>query len=271
MATNALRSFLSPSYRACVTTAISCKIALMRQCFRAYWNLRASLRQRRVGAPSVFGTLPEASRVRIAFCPLPSARFAAVGFIALVAILGRSNGFAQTQGAIAISSQSSQLVCGFFDNLPGVKTVHVFHTLNYFGATASRFRLEAGPGMTMTYLSEAHPFPTTTGNAVDGVSICYGGACVVGDQLILSVSYMSYGTSTNCAKLNVMPHGSAETVEAITCGGAPVRAYAKDMYMLVDCGCASERVVTGSAREFDCMPVSNTTKTWGAIKALYSS
>ena len=174
----------------------------------------------------------------------------------------------QTQGVITLSSQPSEVVCGFFNNLPGVRTVYALHTLNP-GATASRFRIEQGGGMTMTYLSESHPFPATVGDVVSGVSICYGGACLIGNQVLLSVTYMAYGTSSHCSQLHVAAHPDAETVEAMDCGENSVRTFVEDLYNLVDCGCPDARVIAGASQTFDCMPVPVSAKTWGGIKALY--
>lgn len=125
--------------------------------------------------------------------------------------------------------------------------------------------------MTMTYVSENHPFANTVGDAVSGVSICYGGACLIGNQVLLSVTYMSYGTSGPCAKLHVAPHPDAETVETMDCGGASVRTFAEDLYNLVGCGCPDARVIAGASQTFDCTPVPVFARTWGAIKALYAN
>ena len=175
----------------------------------------------------------------------------------------------QTEGSIALSGQPNFVLCALED-APGIRTVYVLHTFNP-GATACRFRIEQGTGMNLTYLSEAHPFAATVGNAVAGVSVCYGGACIIGDQLVLSVTYMAYGTSTTCSKLLVAPHPDSETVEAMNCNFAPVRTFVQDMYARSICGCPTARLITGAAHSFDCTPLPVASATWGAIKAMYSS
>jgi hypothetical protein len=146
--------------------------------------------------------------------------------------------------------------------------VLVFHQAA--AAIASRFRIEAGPGMTMTYVSEVHSFPMTVGNSQDGMSVCYG-TCQGTDFLIATLTYMSYGTADGCSKLRVVPHPLAETVEAVECDGTLVRSHTLDMYVVTGtgCGCPEFYVFPGAPRSFGCEPLAVQSATWGAIKALY--
>ncbi len=175
------------------------------------------------------------------------------------------------EGSITLSGHEYIPVCYLYDNGPGVKTLYVLHRFNT-GSIASRFRIQTGPGATLTYLSEVHHFATTQGNTQDGITICYG-RCVVGadQELLVTISYMSYGTSSNCSKVLVVPHPSAQTVEAIRCDMVPVATFVGDLFVegTSGCGCPGAHGFPGTPQSFDCRPVPAATSTWGGIKALY--
>lgn len=178
--------------------------------------------------------------------------------------------FAQIEGSIFISEQASDFDCSLLDATPGLRTIHVLHTLSP-GAKASRFRIVSGPGVTMTYVSEVHYFPMTVGNTQSGISICYGD-CLAGDHLLVTMTYMAYGTSSYCSKVQVAGHPASGNVEAIRCNDVPVRMYMEDLSVsatLGGCGCPFARSIPGTPQYFDCSPVPVEQKTWGAIKALY--
>jgi hypothetical protein len=122
----------------------------------------------------------------------------------------------------------------------------------------------------MTYLSETHYFPMTVGNTQDGISVCYG-ECTIGDQLVASITYMAYGTSSGCSEVLVVPHPAAQTVEAIRCDGVATRTYVRDMFITHNsgCGCPNTHSFQGTPQLFGCQAVPVASKTWGAIKALY--
>jgi hypothetical protein len=156
------------------------------------------------------------------------------------------------------------------DSGPGLRTVYVRHEFN-IGATASRFKLSLGPGVSMTYVSETHPFPMTAGNTQDGISVCYG-ECTPGPLVLVTVTYMFIGATSQCSRLNVVPHPLAQTVDVIGCLGIPETAAASDMYVLAPgaiCGCPDSHAFAGNPQTFGCLPVAVETTTWGAIKALY--
>jgi hypothetical protein len=183
--------------------------------------------------------------------------------------LSTSEAYAQPEGSITISALNLiPTVCALRDD-GGVKSLYVFHEFNT-GSTGSRFRIQTGPGATLTYLSEVHHFASTQGNTQDGIAICYGD-CAVGDQLLVTISYMAYGTSSNCSKMFVVPHPSAQTVEAIRCDSVPVRTYVGDLFVVSGggCGCPEAHSFQGTPQLFDCRPVPVATSTWGGIKALY--
>ena len=175
---------------------------------------------------------------------------------------------AQVEGAIALIPQFGD--CALLDNSPGLRTIQVLH-IHTPGAIASRFKLEAGPGMTMTYVSEVHHIPMTVGNTQTGISICYGSCSL--DQLLVTVTYMAFGTSDNCSQIRVVPHPAAYTVEAMRCDRIPVYAVARNLYVQRvpgDCGCPDGQLYPGLPQPFDCGPVPVRATTWGGIKALYT-
>ncbi len=178
--------------------------------------------------------------------------------------------FAQPfEGALSVRVADN---CRIFDNNVDIRTISVYHTLN-LGAVASRFKVVADPGVTMTYMSETVHTGIATGNTQDGITLCYG-FCLVGDGLLVTISYMAFGTSQNCSQIRIVPHPSAETVEAIRCNNEPVGTYVDDLYVAepvnVCPGCPPAHVFLGSPQTFSCEPVPVRSTTWGSIKALYS-
>lgn len=173
--------------------------------------------------------------------------------------------------AIQVSAEEFAHGCQLGNDAgPGVRTVYIRHEFN-IGSTASRFRLSLGSGVSMTYLSETHPFPMTAGNTQTGISVCYG-TCIQGPLVLATVSYMYNGSDVSCGRLDVVPHPDAQTVEVINCFGTPEVAFASDMYILKPggiCGCPDPHTFTGSPQSFDCAPLRTENVTWGAIKALY--
>lgn len=217
-------------------------------------------------------TLPRRRTAMTARCKAKArlAKFLSVHVFIVFGVLIPMPTAAQVEGQIMISASPVGVGCSIIDAAPGLHTVYVLHTLN-IGTKATRFRIEAGPGMTMTYVSETHAFPQTVGNTQTGISICYGD-CLLADMALVSMTYMGYGTST-CGKLLVVPHPTADVVEAINCNDVPVRTFVKDMYVESSpgsCGCPLVRSLQGTPQYFDCSPVSVESTTWGAIKALYA-
>jgi len=172
---------------------------------------------------------------------------------------------ADVEGAIQLANEFGP--CTLVDT-PGIRTVYVYHTLTP-GAIASRFRLQGGAGMTMTYVSETHSVPAV-GNVVDGLSACYG-SCQF-SVLIATVQYIGYGTSASCSQINVVPYPGETAVEGLRCDGVPVSLVSRDIYVGANpsnCGCPDGKLFVGTPRTFNCEPVAVQSSTWGSIKALY--
>jgi hypothetical protein len=175
---------------------------------------------------------------------------------------------AQFSGLIRILA-GTQGECFVLDNGPGMRTVSVI--LLNGGSTAVRFRIEPSPGATMTLVSESHPIAATVGDVTSGISICFA-PCGGGILELATMTYMTYGTSTTCSQLRVVPHPNAQTVEQIDCFGVPKSIPVQDLVIfreLGDCLCPDARSVPGTPTMFNCSTVATAATTWGAIKALY--
>jgi len=176
---------------------------------------------------------------------------------------------AQIEGAIELWNARGSGVCELWDT-GDTREIYVVHTLHP-GMIASRFRIAVDPRSTFTYISEDHHFPLTNGNVEDGITICYE-ECLPSSILLVTVRYMTYGTSENCSRLRVEPHPDAAVVESIRCDGVPVVNAVQDMsitYPSDSCGCFP-RGTPGTPETFTCTPVPVESTTWGAIKALYT-
>lgn len=196
----------------------------------------------------------------------PLARFVLVLVVVATATVDSR---AQLGGLITIRG-GTQNECFVLDAGPAIRTVSVLLSFN-LGSTAVRFRIEPSPGATLTLVSESHPIGTTVGNVASGVSVCYA-PCTGGTFLLATMTYMTYGTSTTCSRLRVVPHPEAQTVDQIDCFGMPKPIPVQDLVIfreLGDCLCPDPRSVPGTPTMFDCTPLAVSTSTWGAVKALY--
>jgi len=241
LATNALRGFLATHYHGRGPTTLA-------------------------GPPE-----PERDLVQTSACLQPFWRRLVVSASVLITLAASwNNAFTQVEGSIFVSAQPDNFSCVLLDMNPGVHTVHIIHSLS-LGAKASRFRIVSGPGMTMTYMSEVHHFPMTVGNTQSGISICYED-CLFGDFLVASMTYMGYGTSAHCSRIQVAGHPESGLVEAMRCNNTSVRMAMEDLAVtpsLGGCACPAPRSIQGTPQDFGCMPVPVAGMTWGAIKALY--
>jgi hypothetical protein len=124
----------------------------------------------------------------------------------------------------------------------------------------------------MTYVSETINMPMYSGSTQTGITLCYG-ECLFGEFMIASVTYMAYGTGSNCGLLQIVPHPSAQTVDGTRCAGDPETLEVQDLYVgpgpIGNCGCATAHVFPGTPSAQSCLPVAVQSSTWGAIKALY--
>ena len=204
------------------------------------------------------------------FCPQQTWRRSFLSLAIVVGVMSCLPNAVQATSLIALSSQPNQIACNLIDQAPGLRTVYVIQTLNS-GSIASRFRVVTGPGSTLTYVSETAHFGAV-GNTQSGISMCYGD-CTAEDLLLVTISYMAYGTSLPCGQQQIIAHPAAQTVEIMNCGSVPERASVQPMFVEGPggiCGCPSPHLVTGTPQTFGCQPVPVSTSTWGAIKGLYA-
>jgi len=196
-----------------------------------------------------------------------SARAVLVLFIFVATVLG----FSRARADIIKLSESDVLGDCVRIDTPGQTTIYVLHSITG-GATGCRFRIQAGPGMTMTYVSETHDFPMTIGDTQTGMTVCYN-TCLPGPLYrMAAITYMAYGTSA-CAELRIVPHPGSESVEERDCnfqtnGGVLVQNL--KVATNPDClTCPPVFSYPGPGIPFDCSPLPVEESTWGRIKALY--
>jgi hypothetical protein len=162
--------------------------------------------------------------------------------------------------------------CIFFDNQPGMRTINIHHNFGFGSAT--RFRVEADPGVSMVYAGETHHFASTLGNSQTGVQVCYGDCIVPGVEMpLITINYVALGTSSPCASIKIVPHPDAEVVEVMGCDGVPKNVFGGAIYLNPTAYCFyCEDNITrfeGVPEAFSCEPLPTGATTWGAIKALY--
>ena len=205
-------------------------------------------------------------RSGIAFSSRRSRLAVASAILVSVIAIGFSRAHA---GVIELSERDIPDGCAHIDT-PGLMTIYVFHSI-VSGATGCRFRIQAGPGMTMTYVSETHDFPMTIGDTQTGMTVCYD-TCLPGPYYRLAtLTYVAYGTST-CAELEIVPHPDAETVEEKDCNYQSGPALVQNLKVSAFSVCATCPPVfsyAGNGRPFDCAPLAVEQTTWGRVKALY--
>ncbi len=191
---------------------------------------------------------------------------AAMGFVLCLLWVGKQP-FATT---IELSATKVYYFCQGSDD-PGKVIVYARMSFN-LGSTAVRFKVQANPELTWTYLTETPLFPTFVGNTQTGIEICFEQCNMDAQAPLVRIEYMAYGTSAICSgRLFVVPHPSAETVDVINCNGVPSAAITLPLVVGGICACPSARSYPGTPHVFDCMAVLTRTSTWGAIKALYSN
>ncbi len=152
---------------------------------------------------------------------------------------------------------------------PGLRPIYVIH--QSAGTSGSRFRILAGPGLTMTYVSETHHFTQTVGDVQSGITVCYDGGCLAGERLVATIDYMCYGTTSSYGELMIVAHPGAKTVEVMDCASNPASPQVRNFGLLETstCGeCPPVHSIAGTPLAFGCtLPTEPTT--WGKVKAFY--
>jgi hypothetical protein len=169
-----------------------------------------------------------------------------------------------TYTKIGIYSDLAASVCSVSD-VAGPRTLHVVHKFNV-GSLSSSFRIEYSAGMTGAWVSSSSLF-AVTGDPLTGTTVTYGG-CLIGDQVILDLEFLFYGTSPPCSWIRV-----ADDAEAVDCGSNLRVADWLGIHVDPDFGCWCPSYFTDEHFCPNCKPysppVSVSTTTWGQIKALY--
>lgn len=165
-------------------------------------------------------------------------------------------------GDISTYADGAATSCNIVDTTPGFsfKDVFLFHK-HTGGGQASQFKVSLTGGSTMVFSSQTIPAGMLNlGNANDDISIAYGG-CLQGDFLILTITYVAFGTSPACSRIVLEPAATSPIPGEVA---------------MVDCTQPSGQLfvpATGQAiinPDVTCqcdVPVRTTT--WGGIKALY--
>ena len=120
-------------------------------------------------------------------------------------------------GSIGIFTDQLATDCNIIDGSMGLKSVYIIH-VGTNGATASMWKLDVDPGVTMQYVGETSPFQTIIGDTQNGISIAYA-SCLSGQFLVATVNYFAQGTSTACAYMSIVPNPAAPSgnVEIVNC------------------------------------------------------
>lgn len=128
------------------------------------------------------------------------------------------------------------------------------------------FRVVASEGFTGTYVGQTSDWGSCIGNAVDGVWI-YNALGSEGGASVLTIQYMTYGTSDQCSRLYVAPHPDYSGVFVYDCYGLAHDITEHSAWFTFWVG-GSFNCSLGT-----CTPeiVGTQATTWGRIKAMYGN
>lgn len=142
----------------------------------------------------------------------------------------------------------------------GLVNVYVFFD-SFLGdpISAAAFRLVTGGGFTGVYVGETVIGNVWFGNTQDGIAVSLD-ACYQAPRLLVTVQYMTDGTSPSCSWLEVVGHPDYGGVAMVDCNGS---LYIQiESYKLVVIRSWADREACGL------LPVEEST--WGRVKALYA-
>ena len=174
-------------------------------------------------------------------------------FVLLVAGLMASapTARAQNDGAILLFSDSEYTSCSIVDLADEEYTIYIVH-VDFSGVMGCDFAI--ANGSELVYTGENIPW-LSIGNTRFGLGVVYE-ACLTGQILVGTVTYVGTGGSSSCSYMSVVPSGLGE-VEAINCVPERIIASRGELVVNPDATCPCEPIV----------PVEETS--WGRIKALY--
>lgn len=173
---------------------------------------------------------------------------------------------------VVLFTDSAGVTCDMQDTSPGIQDIYILHIMS--SSDGVRFRVEASPDMTMTYLSEETYLPVLEGDTQSGITFCYG-SCRHDYVVLAKLTYMRHGTSGLCSDIRVVPHPDSNAVELLLCNGSSVGGWGSRMVVNPDGSCVFTQcprlIQYGQPSEpYDfCQPVRSDPTTWGRIKSLY--
>lgn len=139
--------------------------------------------------------------------------------ILVAAVLCLPGGLCAQGGAICIYADAAGTDCNPSDTTPSDLALYVVHALTP-GATASQFAApQPGCMVGASWLSDTVVFPVTVGNSQTGVAIGYG-TCLSGPIHVLTINYVTGGTTTADCPYSVIPHPDRDLVEMTDCSHA---------------------------------------------------
>jgi hypothetical protein len=159
-----------------------------------------------------------------------------IGIAALVLTHLTAQQAAAQAGAICLFADPTGTDCTITDESAGTLTIYVVHTLTT-GAMGSQFSAPKPSCMAgVTWISDEAMFPVTLGNSQTGVSIGYG-TCHSGPVHVLSMTYMTSGTTETHCLYRVRPHPADSFVQMVDCSENLLEADAGRVYLNSDLGC----------------------------------
>lgn len=164
--------------------------------------------------------------------------------------------FSQTVHAtnrVSLYSDAALSECILSDSSPRMATIYLAET-SYEATCLGRFRVAASSGFTGVWLADASPFPKI-GTSQTDLSVCFE-ACMVGQFLVVSITYQLFGTST-CSDLSIEAAPGFSEPICSTCS-----------FHIVPCS-GYDPVHVNCQGPFNCDPVATEATTWGQVKALY--
>jgi hypothetical protein len=160
-------------------------------------------------------------------------------------------GVSRAQGVLRLFTDPALTQCSLSDTAPGLVNVYIAELSA--SSLAARFRVEASPGFTGIWVSDASPFQLLGSSPTD--ANLFFGTCQAGNFLILTVTYQLFGTST-CSQLAIAPSVGQPIPICYGCFDPSICHNNRPLY--VNCG--------GTV---DCYPLAANPSTWGTVKALY--
>jgi hypothetical protein len=130
---------------------------------------------------------------------------------------------APTEGAQVRLATFSGSVCGIPDSEPTFVQVYVFVSSYSDGLTGVRLSAPVPECVSgMIWLGDVPVFSATSGDSQNGVEIDFGSCNTTHDFHVLTINYITSGTSQGCCIYPVLAHPQAQTgqVEFVDCSDA---------------------------------------------------